>query len=437
MSLTTSLPLRSQETYLEPTEGVRERFRRIRALTERIVEPLEVEDMVIQSMPDVSPTRWHLAHTTWFFETFVLRQARPDRASFHPDYQFLFNSYYNLVGEQFPRPRRGLLSRPTAAQIMEYRAAIDANILQLLSESDESASLANGMSLAEILEIGLNHEQQHQELMLTDIKHVFSCNPLHPVYRSRPPAASASPAPQGWRAFDEGVCEIGHTGPGFCYDNELPRHHVFLHAFQIADRLVTNAEYLEFMQAGGYSRPELWLSDGWGAVKSNAWDAPGYWELRDGQWMNFTLSGLQPVDPAGPACHVSLFEADAFARWRGARLPTEAEWEVASEGIAIDGNFVDRGTFHPVAAHAADELPAQMFGDVWEWTASPYVGYPGYHPPEGAVGEYNGKFMCNQYVLRGGSCATSRDHIRRTYRNFFPPAARWQFTGLRLARDGN
>jgi ergothioneine biosynthesis protein EgtB len=407
------------------------RYERVRALSETLCETLQPEDCCIQSMPDVSPTRWHLAHTTWFFETFVLAR----QPGYRPDddrYAYLFNSYYNAAGAQFPRARRGLLSRPTVAEVRGYRHSVDRRMRELLDSGhldDQSAA---------VVELGLNHEQQHQELMLTDIKHVFSCNPLLPAYREGR-FSSADPPPAGWNHIDEGLYWIGHEGDAFAYDNESPRHRVFLESFELADRLVTCGEYLEFIDGGGYDRPDAWLSEGWRTVHEQLWRAPLYWVLRDGRWHEFTLAGLVPLDPRRPVYHVSYFEADAFARWAGARLPTEAEWEVASRGVPLVGNFVDRllpagRAIHPSAEPADTSTPAQMFGDVWQWTASSYAAYPGYRPAAGALGEYNGKFMCNQYVLRGGSCATSSDHLRRTYRNFFPADARWQFTGIRLAK---
>ncbi len=425
-----------------------DRYNAVRGLSDHLCQPLETEDYVIQSMPDVSPTRWHLAHTTWFFETFVLARNVPNYRPFHQDFVYLFNSYYNAVGEQFPRPRRGLLSRPTVRQVRDYRAHVD----QRMREFFERFDAARSADVADVIEIGLNHEQQHQELMLTDIKHVFSCNPLFPVYRERNERGKSSAPALRWRPFDEGLHEIGHTGEAFCYDNERPRHRTFVQSFELASRPVTNGEFVRFIEEGGYDRPEPWLSEGWAAVREHNWIAPLYWMRRNGDWLNYTLSGLRPVDPDEPVCHVSFFEADAYARWAGARLPTEAEWEIASEHCDIAGNFVDDGHYHPIAAKtdpaaetapnarnnrgtaAGDAALRQMFGDVWEWTGSAYLGYPGYQPPAGALGEYNGKFMCNQFVLRGGSCATSRSHIRRTYRNFFPPSARWQFSGFRLAR---
>ena len=403
------------------------RYQAIRSFTVGLCAGLAPEDMVVQSMPDVSPTKWHLAHTSWFFETFLLQPHLPGYQPLNPTYAFLFNSYYQQAGERHCRAQRGYISRPTVAQVMDYRAHVDQAMANLLrSEPDAEVS--------GLIELGLNHEQQHQELMLTDIKHVFSVNPLRPVFV----ASEASPksqipdpiSPNVWQPYDEGVYEIGHAGPGFAYDNETPRHRQFVNAFEIASRLVTNGEYLQFMQDGGYTRPELWLSLGWDAVQVNQWTEPFYWEKRDGEWWNFTLSGMRRVDPAEPVCHLSYFEADAYARWAGARLPTEEEWEIAAANRPLAGNFVESGLFHP-----APQNDLQLYGDVWQWTQSQYSPYPGFKPAAGAVGEYNGKFMCNQFVLRGGSCATAQSHMRATYRNFFPPEATWQFTGLRLARD--
>ncbi len=409
-----------------------ERYKQVRSFTEQLCEPLATEDYVIQSMPDVSPAKWHLAHVTWFWETFVLSPALSGYQSLHPQYAYLFNSYYNTLGERHCRPKRGLISRPTVKETYEYRRYVDEHMLGLLEKLD-------GRQLAEltpIMTLGLHHEQQHQELIVTDIKHVLSCNPLYPVYLPRARAASSVP-PMEWISFPEGVYWVGYEGNGFCFDNEGPRHRQFVQPFQLASRLVTNGEYLEFMQDGGYENPLLWLSEGWGKVRAEEWKAPLYWENIDGRWMVMTLSGLREVDKAEPVCHVSYYEADAYARWAEARLPTEAEWEVAAQDVPVEGNFVESGLFHPAplnVATAGGKL-AQMYGDVWEWTQSSYSPYPGFRPAAGAVGEYNGKFMCNQYVLRGGSCATSLSHIRPTYRNFFPADAQWQFMGIRLAQE--
>ena len=412
--------------------GLVDAFRAVRGFTQQLVEGLAPEDMVVQSMADVSPTKWHLAHSSWFFERFVLMEHLPGYTALDDRYLFLFNSYYQQAGERHCRDQRGYISRPTVAEVMDYRRHVDRGMEALLSRQAGNDADA----VRDLVTLGLHHEQQHQELMLTDLKHVFAVNPLRPVYRDGTAPVEGQRAPQpGWVHFAEGVYEIGHGDPTtFAYDNEQPRHREFVESFDLADRLVTCGEYLEFMEDGGYSRPELWLSLGWATVQERGWSEPFYWERRDGGWQIFTLSGMREVDPAEPVCHLSYFEADAFARWAGARLPTEAEWEIAARGLPVHGNFVDAGRLHPGPAPAGSGL-RQMYGEVWEWTSSPYTPYPGFRTAPGAVGEYNGKFMCNQYVLRGGSCATSASHIRPTYRNFFPPEATWQFTGLRLARD--
>jgi ergothioneine biosynthesis protein EgtB len=403
------------------------RYAGVRGFTETLCEPLVTEDYVVQSMPDVSPTKWHLAHTTWFFETFILRPHLAGYREADPTFAYLFNSYYVQAGERHCRAQRGYISRPTVEQVMAYRRHVDDAMARLLAEASADVTA--------LVEIGLNHEQQHQELMLTDIKHVFSVNPLRPAYREAAGRqAGGAVGPTQWQDFEGGVIHVGHDGDGFAYDNETPRHRVFLEPFTLASRLVTNGEYLDFMADGGYDRAELWLSLGWAAVEENEWTEPFYWERRADEWWHFTLNGMRRVDPAEPVTHLSYFEADAFARWAGARLPTEAEWEHAARTAAVAGNFVESGELHPRAATGGDGLQ-QMFGDVWEWTQSQYSPYPGFTPPAGALGEYNGKFMCNQFVLRGGSCATSQSHIRATYRNFFPPEATWQFSGLRLARS--
>lgn len=404
------------------------RFRTVRDLTERLAEPLSPEDQTVQSMPDTSPTKWHRAHTTWFFETFVLRPHLPDYRPLDETYAYLFNSYYEQAGARYPRPYRGLVTRPGAAEVAAYRRHVDAAMQRLLD-------LPAPPEVAELVELGLHHEQQHQELVLMDIKHVLSLNPLDPVYASVPAPQPGSIAAESWVPFDGGLIEIGHRGGGFAYDNEGPRHKVHLEPFRLAARPVTCGAWLEFIADGGYRTPTLWLSDGWATVRSEGWDAPLYWRgEEDGNWSIFTLGGRRPVDPREPVVHVSYYEAEAFARWAGARLPTEAEWEHAAVSLPIAGNFVDSGVHHPLPARSGSGLQ-QMFGDVWEWTASAYVPYPGYRPPPGAVGEYNGKFMINQMVLRGGCCATSADHVRPTYRNFFYPHQRWAFSGLRLATE--
>ena len=405
-------------------------YARVRAQTDRLAAPLSAEDACVQSMPDASPAKWHLAHTTWFFETFVLEAASPDHRPYEPAFRVLFNSYYNGIGEQHPRPRRGLLTRPSLAEVHAYRAHVDAAVLDRLAKGLSGA-------LASIVELGLHHEQQHQELLLTDAKHLLAANPLRPAYRTDlAPVESGPAAPLRWHAFPGGIRDVGGAGAGFHFDNETPRHAVLLAPFELASRPVTNREMLGFVEAGGYGDPSWWLSDGWATVRAEGWTAPSYWELRDGAWLEFTLGGLRPLDLDAPVAHVSGYEADAYARFAGARLPTEAEWEFAAGAQPVRGNFVERDALHPMVYGATGgEGPVQLFGDVWEWTQSPYVAYPGFSPASGAIGEYNGKFMCNQLVLRGGSCATPESHVRASYRNFFPPAARWQFAGLRLARD--
>jgi ergothioneine biosynthesis protein EgtB len=410
-----------------PAEVLAARYSHVRRVSLEICEPLQTEDFVVQSMPDASPTKWHLAHTSWFFEQFLLKPLLPSYRAFHPDFEYLFNSYYQTVGRMHARPQRGLLTRPTVEEVRSYREHVDEHMQKLFrarSEDDKLLSVAT---------LGVNHEQQHQELMLTDVKHLFSRNPLLPAYR--PGGADESndgAAPLHFIAFDGGIREIGASGKHFCFDNELPRHRTLVEPYALADRLVTNGEYLEFIRDGGYRRPEFWLSDGWSTVVREGWTRPIYWaESLDGE---FTLHGLQLLRTAAPVCHVSFYEADAFARWAGARLPSEAEWELAAESLPVIGNLLNTGALHPVAAGVQPGMK-QMFGDVWEWTASPYSAYPGYQPPPGALGEYNGKFMCNQLVLRGGSCATPADHIRASYRNFFYADARWQFMGVRLARN--
>lgn len=407
------------------------RFREVRLWTQTLCQPLEVEDFVVQSMPDASPAKWHLAHTSWFFDTFVLQKGLPDYRP-DPTYAYLFNSYYNAVGPMHCRARRGLISRPTVEETYAYRAQID----QRMEQFFETANEAQWQECADIVELGLHHEQQHQELLLMDIKHLFAQNPTYPVYQNRRPDVGRKPSRLEWLNFNEGIAFVGHEGPDFCFDNERPRHRVFLENFQLASRLITNGEYLEFIEDGGYERPELWLSLGWFFVQEGKWAAPLYWEKRDSDWFYYTLTGFRRVEMNEPVCHVSYAEADAFARWAKARLPTEAEWECAAENVPLTGNFAEERNFHPVPGRFSHgEIPTQMFGDVWEWTRSSYDPYPGYEAPDGALGEYNGKFMCNQYVLRGGSCATPRRHIRSTYRNFFGPDKRWPFTGIRLAKD--
>jgi ergothioneine biosynthesis protein EgtB len=413
------------------------RFRQVRAATEVLCRPLATDDYAIQSMPDASPAKWHIAHTSWFFEEFVLQAALEGYHFFDPSFRYLFNSYYEAVGPRHSRPERGLLSRPTVEQVWAYRGYVDEE-LQFLLERDSLPP-----ELQEIVTVGLHHEQQHQELLLTDLKHMFSRNPLQPAYVTASSAATRSaPARLIYREFSGGMTDIGHVGNGFCFDNELAHHRVFVEPFRLANRLTTNAEYLQFVRAGGYRRPEFWLSDGWACVQKEEWSRPMYWAESLAE--EFTLTGTRPLDPHAPVCHLSYYEADAFARWAGARLPTEFEWESVAANVAIEGNFVEDGQWHPTAVTRSDNdlqrnnVPVQqLFGDVWEWTASAYMPYPRFRPLNGALGEYNGKFMVNQLVLRGGSCATPRSHIRATYRNFFYPTARWQFSGVRLAADIN
>jgi len=405
-----------------------ERYREVRARSEWLVEPLSPEDATVQSMPDASPAKWHLAHTTWFFETFVLEKA-PGFEPFHPRYRVLFNSYYNSVGEQHPRPDRGLVSRPSLLEVREYRAHVDKQIAALVEGQgvDEAT--------AAVIELGLHHEQQHQELILTDLKHMLAQNPLRPTYRDLPQPRGADPGAVRWCAHPGGIASIGFDGGGFSFDNERPRHRALLEPFALASRLVTNREYLEFVDDRGYETPTLWLSDGWSTAQSQRWQSPLYWWREDGTWWTLTLGGPREVALDEPVCHVSYYEADAFAHWAGARLPREGEWEVFAAKTPCGGNFLENGLLHPSPHGASGDAPAQLFGDVWEWTQSPYAPYPGFRAESGALGEYNGKFMVNQLVLRGGSCATPRSHVRASYRNFFPPSARWQFSGIRLARD--
>jgi len=413
----------------------RERFEEVRRDSEALAANLSPEDQAIQSMPDVSPTKWHLAHTSWFFETFILAPFDPRYRAFDPAFAYLFNSYYEAAGPRHPRAERGLLSRPTVDAVLAYRDHVTAAMQRLIATC-EAASWAE---IATRLELGLHHEQQHQELLLMDIKHVFSINPLLPAYQAPRPYALPTEAPaKAWVEFPGGLVEIGHAGPGFAFDNEGPRHKVWLDPFALASHPVTCRDYREFIEDGGYRRPEFWLSDGWAVVQQQGWQAPLYWRCEDGEWLIFTLSGERRIEPLEPVCHVSHYEADAFARWADKRLPTEAEWELAAAGVELAGNLADHGHYHPcpddVSPNGAPVL-RQMIGDVWEWTGSPYTAYPRFRAAAGAIGEYNGKFMSNQMVLRGGAAVTPSGHIRTTYRNFFPPAARWAFSGFRLGED--
>lgn len=407
-------------------------YRVVRGDSEALCAPLCVEDYVIQAIQDVSPPKWHLAHTTWFFENFLLLPYLKSYRVFHDRYGYLFNSYYETAGSFFPRPQRGLLARPTVEEILRYRVHVDAAMGELIEKASETVL---GDIAFRIL-LGLNHEQQHQELLLTDIKYNFAFNPLRPAYRPAEFAPTRKAPAMSWLEYAGGVMAIGHEGGGFAYDNETPRYKVYLADYRLGSRPVTNGEFLEFIEGGGYRRAGLWLADGWAVVKQRGWEAPLYWERIEDEWWQMTLSGMRRLDENEPVCHVSFYEADAYARWRGKRLPSEAEWECAAAVSSIEGNFRESGLYHPTAAEPKPGDPAQLFGDVWEWTQSAYAPYPGFKPLTGPLAEYNGKFMCNQMVLRGGSCATPKSHIRASYRNFFYPPDRWQFTGIRLADEG-
>ncbi|WP_151637283.1 ergothioneine biosynthesis protein EgtB [Noviherbaspirillum aerium] len=415
-----------------------DRFRAVRRRSREIAEPLSDEDCCAQSMPDASPIKWHLAHTTWFFETFILEPHEKDFKPFHPAFRVLFNSYYNGVGDKHPRPQRGLLTRPPLADVLAYRRHVDERMNMLLAAGGTDGRIAA------LLEVGLHHEQQHQELMLTDVKHMLSMNPLEPAYLQTPWMPGRVAPDMHWRRFEAGVVEIGCKGDDFCFDNELPRHRQFVEGFAMASRLVTNGEYLAFIDSSGYATPSLWLSEGWDWIRAGNLSQPIYWRRDGDAWQEFTLQGLQALDPHRPVTHLSFFEADAYARWAGARLPTEAEWEHAARGCTDFG----RPALHPAAcgsdhgggkdsndSNDSQDSLMQLFGSAWQWTLSSYAPYPGYRAADGAIGEYNGKFMSNQYVLRGSSCATPEGHARASYRNFFPATARWQFTGIRLARS--
>lgn len=417
-----TLPILSRQNALE-------QFKIVRQDSEKLCQSLEIEDYIIQTTNEASPVKWNLAHVTWFYETFILSIYAKDYQDFHPQFRYLFNSYYEQVGRFFPRPQRGLLSRPTVKEIYRYRAYIDEQMAHLF----ETVSEEKWQEIVFRLMIGLNHEQQHQELLLTDLKYNLAFNPLRPAYREDLAISNSQTISElKWFEFKGGLDFIGYEGNGFAYDNESPRHQVFLAPFKLASRLVTNSEYIEFIESNGYQRPELWLSDGWSTIKQTGWNAPLYWEKIEGTWWQMTLGGMRKVALAEPVCHMSYYEADAFATWKEKRLPTEAEWETAACDLKIEGNFRNSDFLHPIATEEKEGL-LQMYGDVWEWTQTPYTPYPNYRPQTGALGEYNGKFMCNQMVLRGGSCVTPNDHIRLTYRNFFYPHERWQFKGFRLA----
>ncbi len=406
---------------------VRDRYHTVRQATEALTRSLTAEDQLAQSMPDASPTKWHLAHTTWFFETFLLLPNLAGYKVFDPKFHYLFNSYYEALGPRQPRPQRGLITRPSLDDVTAYRAYVDEAMGRLLAQG--------GAALEDLLDLGLAHEEQHQELVLMDILHLFAQSPLQPAYA--PPKSAdpgRTPAPAAFQRFEGGLVEIGHAGGGFAFDNEGPRHKTWLEPFALADRLVTNGEWMAFMADGGYRRPELWLSEGWTRVREEGWSAPLYWQEGESGWQAMTLHGLRAVDPAAPVSHVSFYEAEAFAAWAGARLPTEAEWEHAAADLPVAGNLLTSGRLDAAPPPPGSGL-RQMFGDLWEWTRSAYSPYPGFQPAPGAVGEYNGKFMAGQFVLRGGACVTPGGHVRPTYRNFFAPHQRWMFSGVRLAQD--
>ena len=433
LSFQTAIPIAA------PSQPLALRFAHVRGQTERLIGPLSAEDCQLQSMLDASPAKWHLAHLTWFFETFVLERFEPQFKPFDSSFRVLYNSYYNGVGDKYPRAKRGLISRPSLSEVLAYRQQVDARVQSVISGVGNDA-LAE---LAQLIELGLHHEQQHQELLLTDIKHALSFNPQQPAYAKRWPLTRTAPQPLRWHPYRGGLHPHGFEPSldgAFAFDNEAPCHPTYIAPFELASRPLTNGELMAFIAEDGYRRPELWLAMGWDWVQAGQRCLPLYWQGELGNYQHFTLQGLLAVDPNTPACHLSYFEADALARWAGARLPTEFEWEHAARQVPTgrlkSGNFVEMAAFHPLPQQQASlEAPAQMMGDVWQWTQSNYNPYPGYRPWEGVVGEYNGKFMCNQFVLRGGSCATPQSHIRASYRNFFPPEAQWQFSGVRLARD--
>jgi ergothioneine biosynthesis protein EgtB len=429
MSAIDTVPLEGASKSSPKSKSLEDRLSATRALSTALAQPLSDEDQVVQANDDASPTKWHLAHTTWFFEAFVLKSFLEGYRVFDEAFEYCFNSYYESVGPRHPRAKRGLLTRPSADEVRAYRDHVDAALTRLCAR--DLAPRA-----AELIELGINHEQQHQELLLTDILSLFGAEPLKPAYaEASTGVATRDAAPVKWASFDGGIFDIGHDGNGFAYDNEGPRHEELIRPFKLADRCVTNSEWIAFIEDSGYETPTLWLADGWATVKTQGWSAPLYWEKADGGYMQMGLRGFRPVDPGAPVCHVSYYEADAFARWSGDRLPTEFEWEVAAGGLPLGGRTLGAHALRPLRAEAKGNGLKQMYGDVWEWTASAYLPYPGFKPAPGAVGEYNGKFMCNQFVLRGGSCATPEGHIRKTYRNFFYPQQRWQFMGLRLAAE--
>jgi ergothioneine biosynthesis protein EgtB len=432
--MATQLSTMTSVRELGPRPSLADRLLATRRLSIELAAPLSPEDMVVQAMDDASPTKWHLGHVTWFFENFILAKYLSGYRVFDESFAYCFNSYYESQGPRHPRPMRGLLTRPSSDSVLAYRRHVDEALERLMSGSGPDDG-----EIEKLIEIGINHEQQHQELLLTDILALFARNPLRPVYRERAEAPAArEPDPVRWLSFPGGIRSVGHEGDGCAWDNESPRHSVLLQPFKLADRLVTNSEWLEFVADGGYDEPLLWLSDGWATVKREGWRAPLYWEERDGAWLQMSLEGLHPPEPAAPVSHVSYYEADAFARWTGKRLPTEFEWEFAAAGLPATGNTLGMRKLRPLPPQpGSGDRPRQMYGDVWQWTQSAYLPYPGYRPPEGGLGEYNGKFMVSQHVLRGASCVTPAGHSRATYRNFFYPHQRWQFMGLRLASEAD
>lgn len=416
---------------LTDRNAIADQFLRVRKNSITLAAPLSPEDWMLQSMPEASPVKWNLAHTTWFFETFILNVHASDYSEFHPKFSYLFNSYYNQIGKMHPRPERGLLSRPTAQQVKDYRAHVDSAVVAMLETADDQLL----ETIAPLMALGAAHEEQHQELLLTDLKHALHQNPLFPAVYNDTYADKMPAPPLAWRQMEGGLCEIGWDGEGFAFDNEGPKHKVYLQPFELANRPVTNHEFQAFVDAGGYENPNFWLSDAWEIIRRENWRAPLYWRKTDDKFFEYTLFGEREINPDAPVCHISYYEAAAYASWAGARLPTEFEWEAAASLFSFGGRFLEEGRPSAPRPAAGDSRLLQLFGDVWEWTASPYVAYPGFTPARGAIGEYNGKFMSGQMVLRGGSCATPKGHIRLSYRNFFPPPARWQFSGFRLARD--
>ncbi|MCW9045541.1 MAG: ergothioneine biosynthesis protein EgtB [Alphaproteobacteria bacterium] len=420
--------MKSTRNFKSQANSLAAQFYNVRKLTLNLTEKLSDADATVQSMEDASPAKWHLAHTTWFFETLILREYLEGYELFDPAYPFLFNSYYNTLGDRQPRPKRGMLTRPSLENVLAYRNHVDEAMTALFSQLMSEEVLP-------LVELGLNHEQQHQELLLTDILHLFAQNPLKPEFRPAIPlpVKNEASSPLTWIDFEGGLSKFGHSSQSFAFDAEGPSHQYYVSPFKMASRCVTNAEWIEFMENEGYKTPTLWLSDGWDIAVADDRQAPLYWEKKDETWWSMTLRGFQPIDLDAPVTHISYFEADAYARFRDKRLPLEYEWELVSNSQAIEGNMLETNRLRP--APARGQGITQLYGDVWEWTQSPFTPYPGFKPAQGAIGEYNGKFMCGQYVLRGGSCVTPPDHIRATYRNFFHPQKRWQFTGLRLAED--